>query len=295
MIAVTGATGFVGRALCTSLESRGTRVLRIGWRGADIAWPVGGADFDESAVTAMHGVRGVVHLAGEGIGKRWTVVRRRAIRDSRVILTATLARALARMSVPPAVLVSASAVGFYGDRGDEILNEASAPGDDFLARVTQEWELATAPASTAGMRVTMMRMGVVLGPGGGMIARLRLPFRLTLGARLGVGTQWLSWIALDDAVQWILRSLDDAEVGGPVNVVSPEPVTNEVFTKALGRAVGRPAPFVAPAFALRLAFGEMADGVLLASQRVRPARMLDFGFGFAHRSLDETLRFAVGS
>lgn len=293
MIAVTGATGFVGRALCTHLESRGERILRIGRRNGDIAWPADGAEFDQSAIAAMRGVRAVVHLAGESIGKRWTRGRRRAIRESRVGLTGVLARALARLSPPPAVLISASAVGYYGDRGDELLDESSVPGNDFLARVTQDWESAAAPAAAAGVRATVMRMGVVLGPGGGMLAQLRLPFRLALGARLGDGSQWMSWIALNDAVRWIVRSLDDADISGPVNVVSPAPVTNAEFTRALGRALGRPTPFVAPASALRLAFGEMADGVLLASQRVRAARMLDFGFGFEHPSLDDTLRLAV--
>jgi len=295
MIAVTGATGFVGRALCRTLESRGERVLRIGRRDGDIAWPVDGAEFGQSAIAAMRGVRGVVHLAGESIGKRWTSDRCRSIRESRVTLTGVLVRALAKLSLPPAVLVSASAVGYYGDRGDEMLDESSEPGRDFLARVTQEWESATAPAATAGVRVTVMRMGVVLGPGGGMIGRLRFPFRMGLGARLGDGSQWMSWISLGDAVRWIVRSLDDDEISGPVNVVSPEPVTNGMFTGALGRAVGRPTLLAVPASALRLAFGQMADGVLLASQRVRAARMLDFGFGFEHPSLDDMLRLAVGS
>lgn len=295
MIAVTGPTGFVGRALCAYLESRGERVLRIGRRDADLAWPIDGADFDDAAIAALRDVRAVVHLAGESIGERWTADRRRSIRDSRVTLTATLARAMAEISPTPAVLISASAVGFYGDRGDDVLDEMSAPGTDFLARITQDWESATAPASAAGVRVSMMRLGIVLGPGGGMLARLRLPFTMTLGARLGDGRQWMSWISLDDAVRWIVRSLYDDEISGPINVVSPNPVTNADFTRALGRAVGRPAPFVAPAFALRIAFGEMADGVLLASQRVSCAKMLDFGFSFEHPSLDDTLRLAVGS
>jgi len=295
MIAVTGATGFLGRALCTRLEQRGTRVVRIGRAATDIRWPAGGADFDDAALDALKGVRAVVHLAGASIAERWTTERRRTIRESRVTLTGTLARALGRLAPRPAVLVSASAVGYYGNRGDELLDETSTAGDDFLGQLAAEWEAATAPAAAAGIRVTQMRMGVVLGPGGGMIERLQLPFRLALGARLGDGMQWMSWIALDDALRWIVRSLDDEQVSGPVNVVSPEPTTNADFTRALARALGRPAPFVAPAFALRMAFGEMAEGVLLASQRVLPAQMQDFGFEFEHPSLDETLRIAVGS
>lgn len=293
MIAVTGASGFLGGAVCGALERRGERVLRIGRTSADVAWPAPGAAFDRSALDRLQGVRAVIHLAGESIGVRWTPRRRRAIRESRVTLTSVLARGLATLDEQPAVLVSASAVGFYGDRGDEWLTEASAPGSDFLSSVTRDWEEAAAPARDAGIRVVHPRLGVVVGAGGGMIAQLRFPYSLALGARLGSGMQWLSWISLTDAVRVMVAAIDDGAMSGPVNTASPEPVTNAQFTTALARAIRRPAPFVAPAFALRAMFGGMADGVLLASQRVRPARLLAGGFTFAHPSIDAALGAAL--
>ncbi len=293
MIAVTGASGFLGRAVCAALAARGERVLRIGRRDSDVAWPAPGTEFERASLDRLRGVRAVVHLAGESIGRRWTSTRRRAIRDSRVGLTASLARALATLDRPPEVMVSVSAVGYYGSRGDEWLTEASTSGSDFLASVTRDWEAAASPAREAGVRVVHPRLGVVLGAGGGMVAQLRLPFSLALGARLGSGAQWLSWISLDDAVRLLMAAIDDRALSGPVNAASPAPVTNAEFTAAFARALRRPAPFVAPAFALRLLFGEMADGVLLASQRVRPARLLAGGFAFAHPSIDAALDAAL--
>ncbi|HVZ49397.1 MAG TPA: TIGR01777 family oxidoreductase [Gemmatimonadaceae bacterium] len=296
MIIVTGASGFVGRAVCEEFELRGLRVARIGrGAGADLRWPPPGADFDGDALRAMAGARAVVHLAGATIGERWTPARKRAIRESRVTLTAALARALAHAEPRPAAFVAASAVGIYGDRGDDWLDESSPPGGDFLATVAREWEEAAGPALAAGIRVAHLRLGVVLGRGGGMVARLRVPFRLGGGARLGSGRQWLSWISLEDTVRAIVRAVDDPAFAGAFNVVAPAPVTNAEFTQRFARALGRPALLAAPPFALRAAFGEMADGVLLASQRVRPARLLAAGFDFVHPSLDAALAAALGT
>lgn len=296
MIVVAGASGFIGRALCAELERRGLRITRVGRRAtADIRWPAPGEEFDAVAVRTFAGARAVVSLVGESISRRWTAARKQEIRDSRVRLTGALARALARTGDRPPPLVSGSAVGIYGDRGDEWLDESSAPGADFLADVAREWEAATAPATEAGARVVLLRSGVVLGRGGGLLGRLALPFQLGGGARLGSGRQWLSWISLADAVRVIVRAIDDAAMRGPVNLVSPAPVRNAEFTAALARALHRPAVLTVPAPVLRLAFGEMADGVLLASQRVRPAVLERSGFVFDHPSIEAALRAAFAS
>lgn len=296
MIAVTGATGFIGRAICGEIESRNIPIVRIG-RGAisDVQWPADGRDFGPDALRALSGVRAVVHLAGETIGVRWTAARKRAIRESRVTLTATLARALAQLDPRPATLVAASAVGIYGDCGDEWLDESSAPGTDFLATVVREWEAAADAARATGIRVVHARAGVVLGRGGGMVAQLRLPFRLGAGTRLGNGRQWLSWVSLEDVVGVAMRAIDDATLAGPVNVVSPAPVQNAEFTARFAHAVGMPALLAAPAFALRAAFGEMASAVLLASQRVRPARLLAAGYPFRQPEIAGSLRAALAT
>lgn len=291
MIVVAGAGGFIGRALCTELERRGHRITRVG-RGvtADVRWPPPGEEFSEAAVRVFAGARAVVSLVGEPISARWSAARKRAIRDSRVGRTGALARALARADERPPVFVSGSAVGIYGDRGDEWLDESSPFGTGFLADVARDWEAATTPARDAGVRVVLLRSGVVLGRGGGMLSRLALPFRLGGGATLGSGRQWLSWVSLDDAIRVIIRAMDDAAIRGPVNVVSPMPVRNAEFTAALARALRRPAWFAIPASVLRLVFGEMADGVLLASQRARPAVLERHGFVFDHPSIDAALR-----
>jgi hypothetical protein len=293
MIAVAGASGFLGRAVCDALGLRGVPVLRIGRRDADVQWPAPRSDFDRVAADAIARCRAVVNLAGASIGTRWTTARRQAIRDSRAGLTTVLARCLARLDRPPATLLSASAVGIYGNHGDAWVDESTAPGTDFLATVAQEWEAATLPASEAGVRVVCMRLGVVIGPGGGMVGRLRLPFALGMGARLGRGTQWMSWIALEDVVAFVVRAIDDAAFTGPVNLASPEPVTNAEFTRQLARQLGRRAVFAAPGFALRAALGDMADAMLLASQRVRPTRLLEHRFRFAHTRMETALRTAV--
>lgn len=295
MIIVTGASGFIGSAVCRALESRGDRVLRIG-RGADadLQWPAIGSGFAADAVALIGTARAVVHLAGATISERWTATHKRALRESRVNLTDALARAVGAAPRPPA-LISGSAVGIYGDRGDEWLTEASAPGTDFLGTLARDWEAATLPASQAGARVVLMRTGVVFGRGGGMLGKLKLPFSLGLGARLGSGRQWLSWIALEDAVQFVLRAIDDAAMSGAYNLCAPGPVTNAEFTDAFARVLHRRALVATPAFVLRAAFGEMADGVLLASQRVRPARLIETGFPFRFPDAAGALRHAVAA
>lgn len=296
MIAVTGASGFVGRAVCTGLERRGMRVVRVGRdAGSDVRWPTAGAEFDDLAVRTLSGAGGVVHLAGRTIAERWTRARKQAIRESRVGPTGVLARALARATPAPRAFVTASAVGIYGDCGDEWLDESSSPGDGFLATVVRDWEAAAEPARAAGIRVVHLRMGAVLGPGGGMIARLRLPFRLGAGARMGNGEQWLSWISLADTVRAVIRALDDSTLAGAINTVSAGPVTNAEFTRGFADALGVPVLLAAPEFALRAAFGDMAGEVLLASQRVRPARLLAAGFDFTHASLGDALAAALGT
>lgn len=290
MIVVAGASGFIGRALCAELERRGLRITRVGRRAtSDVRWPAPGGEFEGDAVRAFAGARAVVNLVGESISERWTTARKRAIRESRVGFTGALARAIARAGDRPPVFVSGSAVGIYGDRGDEWLDESSALGADFLADVARDWEAATAPAADVGVRVVALRTGVVLGRGGGMLGRLVLPFQLGGGATLGSGRQWLSWISLGDATRVILRAFDDEALRGPVNVVSPQPVRNSEFTAALAGALHRPALLAAPAPVLRLVFGEMADGVLLASQRARPGALTRLGFAFDHPTIDAAL------
>ena len=293
-IAITGASGFVGAALRERLTALGHRVLRL-VRGdaaaADaIAWDpqTGRIDMDKART-----LDAVVHLAGENVaGGRWTAARKRAIRDSRGPATEKLSRSLAQLDKPP-VLVSASATGFYGDRGDEMLDERSARGTGFLAEVAEEWERATEPLVQRGARVCLLRIGMVLGKDGGALKKMLPPFRLGLGGPIGSGAQWTSWVALDDLCSAIAFLLTTESARGPYLCVSPKPVTNRDFTKALGRAVHRPALLPVPAFALRLMFGEMADAVLLSSQRAMPRRLLEAGFRFVHEDVDDALRTAL--
>ncbi len=276
-VGVTGASGFVGSALVAALRRDGSEVVTIG-RG-DVA--------------ALEGVHAVVNLAGAPIGRRWTARRKREIVDSRVQGTRRIAETLARRDSPPSVLVSASAVGYYGDRGGEWLDESSAPGKGFLAEVALAWERATEPARTAGVRVVRLRLGLVLGAAGGALPRLLTPFSLGAGGRLGSGRQWMSWISVDDLVAAIRFALATRTLSGAVNAVSASPVTNAEFTTTLARVLARPAFAHVPAIALRLLFGEMAVETLLASQRVRPAQLERAGFTFAQPSLEGALRHAL--
>jgi uncharacterized protein (TIGR01777 family) len=253
----------------------------------EIAWDPERGSIDREG---LEGIAAVVHLAGENIGQRWTPEVRRRIVESRVRGTRLLAETLASLRAPPEVLVSASAVGYYGDRGDESLDESSSSGGDFLAGVVRGWEEAAKPAASAGIRVVHPRFGVILSPDGGALARMLPAFRLGIGGRMGSGRQWMSWIALDDAVDAIRYLIASTDLHGPVNVTAPEAITNEGFTRSLGRALGRPTLLAIPAVALRLAFGEMAVETLLASQRARPERLLGARFSFRHPRLDDALK-----
>ncbi len=233
----------------------------------------------------------MVHLAGESIASgRWTVARKREIRDSRVLGTRLLSEALARMPRPPQVLLCASAIGYYGDCGSDVLKEDSPPGSDFLADVCKAWEAATAPAAQKGIRVVHLRSGIILSPKGGALAKMLFPFRMGAGGIIGSGKQYMSWIALDDTLGVIAFALQTPSLHGPVNVVAPNAVTNAEFTKTLGRVLHRPTIFPMPAFAARLAFGEMADALLLSSARVEPAALLRAGYHFQWRDLESALR-----
>ncbi|HEX8140180.1 MAG TPA: TIGR01777 family oxidoreductase [Pyrinomonadaceae bacterium] len=292
-ILVTGASGLVGSALVPYLTSKGHEVVRLVRSRpksgtAEIEWNPESGVADPSR---LEGFDAVVHLAGENISEgRWTDEKKRRIRESRVKGTRVLAENLAQLAQPPRTLASASAIGFYGNRGDELLNEQSASGQDFLAEVCREWELATRPAAERGIRVANLRFGVILSREGGALAKMLTPFKLGVGGRVGSGRQYMSWITLDDTVGSIYHALTHEDVRGPVNVVAPRPVTNEEFTKTLGQVLSRPTLLPAPAFALRLAFGEMADALLLSSARVEPARLKETGYTFQHPELEGALK-----
>jgi uncharacterized protein (TIGR01777 family) len=239
----------------------------------------------------LEGIGAVVHLAGESIAAgRWTPQRKDKIRRSRVEGTRRLCESLGQLTRRPKLLVSASAIGYYGNRGDEVLREDSPPGNDFLAQVCQEWEAATEPASQAGVRVVQLRFGMILSPGGGALKKMLLPFKLGAGGRIGSGAQFMSWIAVDDAVGAIDHAIRTESLQGPVNTVAPAPVTNANFTRTLARVLSRPALAPLPAFAARLAFGELADALLLSSQRVIPACLQASGYQFRYPELEAALR-----
>jgi len=296
-VAVTGASGFVGSALVAALRRDGSEVVTISRRAIEGQLqhePASGGIDVNGLADALKGVHAVVHLAGAAIGRRWTAGRKREILESRVQGTRLIAETLGRVGPPSPVLVSASAVGYYGDRGDEWLDEESAPGAGFLAGVAVAWERATEPAHAAGARVVRLRFGIVLGTAGGTLPRLLTPFSLGAGGRLGSGRQWMSWISVDDLVAAIRFALATRALSGAVNAVSASPVTNAEFTATLARVLARPAFVHLPAMALRLLFGQMAVETLLASQRVRPARLERAGFAFAQPSLEGALRHVLG-
>jgi len=290
-VAVTGASGLVGSTLVPLLIEGGHRVTRVarGETGPDaIVWDPTAAAWDAAPLA---GIDGLVHLAGENIAsRRWNETVKRRIRASRVHGTRILCDALARLPSPPKVLVSASAIGFYGQRDDALLDETSEAGEGFLAELVQQWEAATRPAADVGIRVVQLRFGVILSPRGGALAKMLAPFKLGAGGRVGSGRQWWSWIALEDAAGAIEHALLNGTLAGPVNAVAPNPVTNAEFTKTLGRILRRPTILPMPAFAARLALGEMADALLLASTRVAANRLIDSGYAFRHPTLDEALR-----
>ncbi len=295
-VAVSGSSGLIGSALVAFLTAGGHRVSRLvrGLApGADsIRWDPAKGVRDAAL---LEGLDGVVHLAGENIGAgRWTARRKAEIRRSRVEGTRRLCESLARLAKPPKVLLSASAIGYYGDRGEEVLNEESPPGNDYLAQVCREWEEATSPAAKVGARVVNLRFGVVLSPASGALQKMLFPFKLGVGGKIGSGGQFWSWIALDDVVGAIHHALVTESLTGPVNAVAPVPVTNAEFTRVLARVLRRPAIAPLPAFAARLAFGEMADALLLASARVVPARLQDTGYAFRYPDLEGALRHLLG-
>jgi uncharacterized protein len=290
-VAITGSSGLVGQALVPSLQANGHEVLRIVRReprGDDeVAWDPDRGEIDAGRLEA---VDAVVHLAGENLAAgRWTDARKHRLRSSRIEATRWLAQTLAARTRRPTVLVSASAVGYYGNRGADWLDETSPPGTDFLARLCLDWEDATASAASAGIRVVRLRTGLVLSPRGGALAKMLPLFRLGIGGVLGPGTQYVSWIAIDDLVAAIGHALASPSVDGALNAVAPSPVTNLELTKTLGRVLGRPTLARAPKLALRLAFGELAEATLLASQRVRPLRLLETGYRFRFPELPGAL------
>lgn len=293
-VAVTGSHGLIGSAVAASLRARGDQVVVLVRRDAgtpeEIAWDPAGGRIDAAR---LEGVDAAIHLAGATLASRWTPEQKAAIQTTRRQGTELLARALAGLGRRPRVLLSASAVGFYGNRGDEVLTEASGPGTGFLAEVCRDWETAADPARRAGVRVVHPRFGVVLAGGGGILAKIVPIFKMGAGGPLGHGRQYLPWVAIDDAVGALLLALDRDDLDGPLNVVSPCAVTNREFTSALAHALGRPAVFPVPAAALRAMFGEMADEALLAGQHVDPARLRDAGYAFRFAELEPALRHAL--
>lgn len=291
-VVVTGATGLIGTALVERLRVSGHTVRRLlhsprGSVAGDVVWDVARAALP---VDALLGADAIVHLAGEPIAHRWTDERKRAIRESRVRATEQLARGVRALDTKPRVFLSGSAVGYYGDRGDELMDETSVAGSDFLARVCVEWEHATAPIANAGVRVVLLRTGVVLNPAGGALARLLPIFRLGAGGPVGSGRQWFSWVGLADHVRATEHALVTDALRGPANLTAPNPVTNAEFATTLGRVLKRPALVPVPAFALRLLYGEMAEATLIAGQRVLPKALSASGFTFAEPTLEGALR-----
>ncbi|HEX8810466.1 MAG TPA: TIGR01777 family oxidoreductase [Terracidiphilus sp.] len=295
-ILFSGASGMLGTALRHSLASEFETlqlVRRQPLSPSELTWnPDSARPFAQT--NEFEGLTAAIHLSGANLaGKRWTAAYKRELVESRVASTRALAQALAELSRPPQVLLVASGTGIYGNRGDEILDESSAPGTGFLADLCRAWEEAAQPAVQAGIRVVHLRCGPVLGGGGGALGKMLPIFRLGLGGPLGNGRQWMSWIALADLIAAVRFLIADNQLTGPINMVAPEPVTNAEFTRALGRVLHRPAILPAPAFALRLALGDMADDALLASARAVPKRLLDSGFQFRYPSIDEALREAL--
>jgi uncharacterized protein len=292
-IAVAGASGFIGSALVPALEAAGHEVVRLVRREPqapdELEWSPDAGTID---VAGLAGVEAFVGLSGENVGQRWTDKRKAEIRQSRVASAGVLARTAAGLDPRPAVFVSAGGTGIYGDRGDEILTEESSLGAGFLADVGRAWEAAAEPARAAGIRVVNFRHGIVLAREGGALARLLTPFKLGVGGRVGSGRQWWAWVALDDVVNAYGFVLEK-DISGPVNLTAPNPATNEQFVKALGRALGRPTVLPLPAVAVRIAFGEMGEAMLLEGQRVLPARLLDAGFEFAYPEIDAALERAL--
>lgn len=291
---MTGVSGPIGAALLPYLESQGARIVRL-VRGAapgtdQISWD----PLQPLPPEAVSGFEAVIHLAGESVVGRWTEAKKRSIRESRVQGTTHLATALAQTQSPPRVLICASAIGLYGNRGDELLTESSPAGQGFLPEVSREWEAASRVAADAGIRTVNLRIGLVLSPKGGALEKMLTPFKLGLGGRVGSGQQWWSWIHVDDIVGAIHHAVHTESLAGPVNLVAPAPVRNAEFTSVLAAVLGRPAFFPVPAFAARLAFGEMADELLLSSERVQPVKLEASGYAFRFAELRAALEDLLG-
>lgn len=293
-VLISGSSGMVGSALVPALEAAGHRVVRLvrdepALPGTAVTWDPTAGRLDPASLSGMEAV---VNLNGSNIGEgRWTERRKQELRSSRLRPTELLVKTIGRLEPPPRVFVNASAVGYYGDRGDEVLDESAGPGEGFLADLTRDWE-ATAAAAAGHTRVVLLRLGMVVGRGGAL-GRMLPAFRLGLGGPIGSGRQWWPWIGLDDVVAVVARALTDVSLQGPLNLVAPHEVRCREFTSSLGRVLQRPAVMPLPALAARLALGEMAESVLLASARVRPAALLDAGFAFAFPLLEPALRHAL--
>lgn len=291
-VLVTGTTGLVGSALVPKLRAAGHHVVRLVRKNpvsdSDIVWDPAAGKLDPMA---LEGLDAAIHLAGENIaGARWNEAVKRKIRDSRVVGTKLLAETLAQLKTPPKTLICASAIGFYGDRGSEILTEDSPRGSGFLSDVCVEWEKAAEPASRKGIRTVHLRIGVILAPNGGALKKMLPPFKMGLGGIVGDGRQYWSWVSLDDVIGVIFHALATTGLKGPVNTVAPQSLTNAEFTKILGQVLKRPTIFPMPAFMARIALGEMADALLLASTRLEPKRLKDSGYSFKHEDLAAALR-----
>jgi len=295
-ILISGSSGLIGTAATTALKSDGHNIVHLNRPGraanpGDIPWDPMRATVD---VAGLESLDAVIHLSGAGIADgRWTEERKQLLRSSRIDTTRVLVDSLSRLKQRPRVLIVASAIGYYGSRGDEILTESSTNGPDFLALVCRDWEAEASRAPAMGLRTVMLRTGVVLSGKGGALPKMLPPFKLGVGGRLGSGQQWMSWIAIEDVVGIIRHAIANEQVTGPVNVVAPNPVRNKEFTRLLAGMLHRPAIFPAPAFVLRLAMGEMADAILLSSDRVKPERMLAAGYKFRFEILEPALRAAV--
>jgi uncharacterized protein len=297
-ILISGASGLVGTVVADALRNDGHTVsqfVRPGgiMRPGDVCWDPTSGTVD---LAAMEGADVVICLSGANVGEgRWTAARKKVLRNSRVDLTRVLVDALARLKQKPRVFVASSAIGYYGSRGDDLLTESSTAGNDFIALLARDWETESMRAESVGIRTVILRFAVVLSAKGGALRRMVLPFKLGAGGRLGSGKQWMSWVALEDVVQIIRTAISDDRMRGPVNVAAPGPVQNAEFTRVLARVLHRPAIFPAPAFALRLALGEMADSLLLASQRVIPEKLRATGYQFRHENLESALREILGA
>ena len=293
-ILMSGASGLVGTHLIPTLKEKGheiTRLVRKAPQGADeIQWDAG-RGFAETEQAKLEGFDAVVHLAGDNVAsENWSDEKKRRIKESRTVGTRVLVDALSKCQNPPRVLVSASAIGFYGDRKDEVLTEDSPKGEGFFPEVCSEWEAEAERAAAFGARVVMPRIGVVLAKDGGALEKMLTPFKFGVGGTIGSGRQYMSWITLDDLIRIFHFALENERLRGPVNATAPNPATNEEFTKALGRALSRPTVLPLPEFAVKLMFGEMGETLLLQGCRVIPQRLLDAGFEFQHADLDEALR-----